>query len=39
MKISLGELDWAAFGLWFGIIGAILLVFLGVLIFLAYHKK
>ena len=39
MKISLSEIDWAAFGLWFGIIGAILLVFLGVLTFLAYHKK
>jgi len=39
MKISLSELDWPQFGLWIGIIAGILLVFLAVLIFLAYHKK
>jgi len=39
MKIALGELDWASFGMWLGIIGGILVLFLGVLIFLAHHKK
>jgi hypothetical protein len=39
MKISITELDWPQFGLWLGIIGGILLVFLAVLLILAYPKK
>jgi|LAHS01.1.fsa_nt_gb cell division protein FtsX len=40
MKIALSELDWGSFGMWLGIIGGILALFLAALIILAYrHKK
>jgi hypothetical protein len=39
MKISVAELDWPQFGLWLGIIGGVLLLFLMVLLILAYRKK
>lgn len=39
MEIALSELDWSHFGIWLGVIAGVLLLFLVVLMFLAYRKK